>query len=423
MPFEKLRFLHVGHLRLGEQPRERMHVPQALRAEIWGLSIETFRRVTECAVHEGVDFILITGETLSVPHFDLRSESALCDGLQRLLEADIRVFVMPATQHERTVWAQLDVPPNTTILEAQADADAVAVVRDGRLIASLITNLAHPEPAPANDQTTANGPLRLGIAAPSQLLLTTQDSAHPARESDRLLGQLMAEHRLDYLALAEPAQPDTQRHQHAVSHHPGICLPLSHAEHDGGLCSLVEVTQQRQIHCRRVVICPAEWNEVTIPIDQVDTPLQWQSVITETLDQLTFHDSTRVVFLRIRVAGTHASQFHRQAALRDQFGQVVQSRAERSAGPHIICMWSRKSDQLTTNRTSLGDDFQRIAQAALPPSPAHIRQLLDEAVGGDPQAVELLRALTQQLDIERIADRVLEHGTDWFEHDHEKEAA
>lgn len=145
-----LRFLHAAAVQLDCPVRQIGAVPRDTLDLLAAASLTAWDRLIEAAVTQGIDGLFLTGNTFDAEAGSLAADVALRQGLERLAEHDIPVFVTPGQLDPLAAWSELpSLPDNVTVFESAWDA-AVDLTDSGRTIAvihpvSAETDIAPPE--------------------------------------------------------------------------------------------------------------------------------------------------------------------------------------------------------------------------------------------------------------------------------------
>ncbi|MCA9069982.1 MAG: metallophosphoesterase, partial [Planctomycetaceae bacterium] len=277
--FEPLRFLHVTDVHLDCALQDVGPVSGPVQSIAHEGTRAAFDRMIAGAIEQKVDFVLLTGNTFRDSHRSLRTRLRLLKKLEELHDRGIEVFVLPGQDDPESAWRKIpELPGNVTLLtsdqanENEEEPDlAVAVVRDGRVIATITfgpldelsaayvvpDSLEHSEDSNVGPPPSTNGhsriaPFRVGLIS----AWPTEPNPHP-QDSTELIDRLSACH-CDYLAV--PASDhmaramgwcfdagQTRNTQDGIAHNPGPLQPLdSHATGPHG-ATLIEVDRDGEI--------------------------------------------------------------------------------------------------------------------------------------------------------------------------------
>lgn len=233
MPLEPLRFIHAADLFL-DAPLTAPAAPSPeLRRILEDATPAAFDNVVQACLEREVDFLLLTGNTFVEADRSLRARVALISGLAMLAEAGIRTFVLPGEADPESAWQAIPGLPDGVTLFGDDDDEPVAVLREGRVIASVGRVVRTGEDSPASA-----GHFRIGL----QLL-------HAPGREPFAWGPALSEDRagprpreaFDYVALGGESARTLLRTDATLTHHPGTTQGRSFDGCGPGGCALIAV--------------------------------------------------------------------------------------------------------------------------------------------------------------------------------------
>ncbi|MGH7127926.1 MAG: metallophosphoesterase family protein, partial [Planctomycetaceae bacterium] len=162
MPREPFCFIHASGLHLDGPLEDIGALPDDLRNTVEDATLSAFENlIRECLEREAA-FLLLAGESFEERRRSLRARVALVNGLRRLDEHGVRVFVMPGEADPAIAWHAIDgLPKNVTLLTPHSEGP-ILIERDRRAIAWLAAG-------PANESASGDrsgGPVRIGVCSP-----------------------------------------------------------------------------------------------------------------------------------------------------------------------------------------------------------------------------------------------------------------
>ena len=275
MPFEPIRFIHASNLRLDSQITGIGDCPDDFREVLETATITAFERVIDAAVEQGVDFVLLTGDSFDEHDRSLQARIALIDGFHRLNDHEIRVFVLPGRLDPADAWGAISEFPDNVTTFFDPSTEAVAVLRDGKVIASVAcaekladgqsqTSASHTEPV----TTETRGPFRVGLC------LATENSDSPQAGPS-----LRDPHSFDYVAIGCPDSRETHCTDWGIAHSPGATQPICTSDTGPHGCTLVEVAADGSIDCQLIPTAAVRSERIAIGFDS-------QSSLTDLLDRM-----------------------------------------------------------------------------------------------------------------------------------------
>ncbi|MBV6490226.1 MAG: DNA repair exonuclease [Fimbriimonadaceae bacterium] len=129
-------FVHCADLHL-DSPFEGMLDEPEIAELLREATFRAWERVVETAQIENADFVLIAGDVYDSSDQSLRAQLKFLEGLERLHEGGIQVFVVHGNHDPLSTWkTRLQFPPNTHRFTDQAVSRA-DVVREGEVLAHI----------------------------------------------------------------------------------------------------------------------------------------------------------------------------------------------------------------------------------------------------------------------------------------------
>lgn len=173
MPFEPLRFLHAANLCLDATLQCTIALPPDAQQDVEDATLNAFERVTAACIEKRVDFLLLTGNCFIERERSLRARLALRDGFRELDQHGIAVFVTPGELDPPEAWQAIpELPDNVTVCYP-SNPEPVAVMRDGRVVATIANNLFYGEAdhfgIKSSPNTGERRPYRIGMLHPARL--------------------------------------------------------------------------------------------------------------------------------------------------------------------------------------------------------------------------------------------------------------
>ena len=256
MSYQTVRFIHAANASLDRPVR----TTELLDAEHYRIlecardhAFETV--VCQCISHK-VDFLLLSGDTFSERARSLGSRIVLQHAFDRLNEHGIQVFVVPDRTNPADAWRAMQMLPRNVSICDDWSPEPIAVLRDGKLIATVANGLPHEEPDEFGIQTPTRIPsdeqpvLHVGVCryrADERSGSSLDDSCSASRaELQPLTLQEQVERFFDessvkYAAIVALRSPKTISDGHRVGHCPGYTQADSERDGHDGCCSLVEL--------------------------------------------------------------------------------------------------------------------------------------------------------------------------------------
>lgn len=334
MSFEPIRFVHAANLRLDVQLSGIDECPDELREPIENATITALDRMIAAAIERRADFVLLTGNSFDEHEQSLPARLALLEGFRRLAEHDIRVFVLPGETDPSEAWRAIPQLPDNVTPFYDRQGGAVAVIRDGKVIAtvacvdaaqeseihswpseesrSLRTNETSEtgakdverenDPPETRDQKSSapssrREPFRIGLCIPPDQRdpQYPRPSRQPEEDSSALDENANVEPphtfhislrpettSLHYLAMGGPTARRTLTSGSRLVHHPGPAQPLCGNETGSHGCTLVEVEVDGTARCRFLPTASVRREKLSVAIDAA----QSRDDLLETMQRL-----------------------------------------------------------------------------------------------------------------------------------------
>lgn len=450
MPFEPLRFIHTADLLLGEQPREPVRALADVRHQLMRLTFAAFDRVVQACLNEAVDFLLLTGSSFVEAHRDLQARLHLLGGLRRLDAAGIRTFVKPGPLDGAAAWRSLPGVPEGVTVFADDDDDPVAVIREGRVVATVsgsafrgteADRTARPEAAHSDARRS---PFTIGMLSgeasadrerlsaeetaaavdipPAAQRATPSGSAEDATPTD--LAHLLGDSLADYVALGSGPLRRTVRLSRGLTHFPGAPHALSFAEAGRRGCTLVEVDADREMHCRLLPTATVRFH--TIPV-RLEPAAADDDIVLEMLSRLNAlepgaQENTWVIRWELEGPREELARFE-TAQHRKQWQQALLEAMDEPPVPHLAFSWEAAPPAAMQEpvHAQVTEYLAHISQSG-PVTHERLRALFERSPFSA-ERLEQLRTYLDHADPARIENLARSLGTAWFPSPSEQEAA
>ncbi len=256
MPSEAIRFIHASQLLVDHQLTcTGPLTDKSLRETVEDATLTAWDRVVVACIERKADFLLLTGDSFDRHDRSLRAEVALRDGFNRLIDNDIQVVVIPGARDTIDAWNALaDLPEDVIVFRPEFD-EPVAILRDGKCIASITGILPVQSPNKLGQNVTRSyesgstkHPLSVGILYSNQLTVDTERDggmANEPQDDQQVLppGELVLPAdaaSIDYIAIVGNGPAATYTLGHATAHQPGSTQGQSPDDTGAHGCTLVE---------------------------------------------------------------------------------------------------------------------------------------------------------------------------------------
>lgn len=254
-----LRFLHAAGAFLDVPLRDVGPLPKEAQAIAERATHIAFERLITQAIDRDVDFLLLTGDTFDAQLESLEADVLLRQGLQRLNEQQIPVFIVPGRRDPVAAWRELPaLPANVTLIDS-AFADPIEITDRGRVAAVLLPlALDHAgELQESNKKTNRAKAFLEGHTAKIGLLFP------PARGRSVSAPQA-AFAAIDYLAFGDLGDEYPLALTEGTAHRQHNLQGLSPHQRGPHGASLVEITGPNRVQRQLLPLAPVRWEQLSV---------------------------------------------------------------------------------------------------------------------------------------------------------------
>ncbi len=287
MPFEPFRFIHAANLALDHPLRETGPLPDEIRKIVEDSTLTAFERVVSACIEKRVDFLLLTGSSFVEQDRSLRARAALLRGFDRLAEHNIRVFAMPGRDDPPEAWQTIENLPDNVTPFFSRTGQAVAVIRDAKVIASVAGDISGEGIAgdksrddPSRFVGSRRTPFAIGLLTLEEGAevknLFGDETSHAqsgqrersARLSDQgKLPRSLSECLVDYVALGGGDTRQAVALEAGIAHNPGGTQGLGPRETGPHGCTLVSVGPDGTLQSTFIPTAAVRWEWFEAKID------------------------------------------------------------------------------------------------------------------------------------------------------------
>ncbi|MEK3882572.1 DNA repair exonuclease [Paenibacillus sp. PL2-23] len=295
------RFLHAADLHLDSPFRGLSKAPEAVREQLEASTFEAVRRLTEAAIEERVDFIVIAGDLYDSADRSLRAQLALVREWERLREAGVAVYAIHGNHdHLGGDRAQLDLPSNVHIFGAgQVDCQP-AFSRTGEL-AAHIYGMSYGQRAEMRNMAAHYRPL---AGAPYHIALlhghAGGDAGHDPYAPCTV--QELAASGFHYWALGHIHKRGVL-HEYPHIVYPGNIQGRNPKETGPKGCFLVEVSEEGRTELQFVPLDSVRWTERSVSIEGHTTEQELLRELRQAAAAVREEQHGRAVMLRLKLIG------------------------------------------------------------------------------------------------------------------------
>jgi DNA repair exonuclease SbcCD nuclease subunit len=415
LPFEPIRFIHASNLRLDSQLRGIGDCPDELRKVIESATITAFDRVIDACVSQRVDFALLTGDSFDERDRSLTARIALLDGFDRLNQHGIRIFVLPGRLDPADAWEAISEFPDNVTTFFDPSTEAVAVLRDGKVIASVACaeSLGEEQPqhsAPHAQPTAAEtrGPFRVGLC------LATEK-----HDSPRSGPSLHPTHAFDYVAIGCSDVRETQYADWRIAHNPGAIQAICAADTGPHGCTLVEVAADGSIACQLIPTAVVRSENIAIGFDAGSSLTDLLERLRRLIGEQVFHPTELLWLVNWSVAGSgplYETLYDDDSAR--EFLERVSEELQNDAPPQMLHSLRVLPDrvaveQIRREQAWAGEYFNAL-DANVPLTHNSLRETLAGVSASSSDFSERMDRLVDGIDCRNILGRTRQYGITQF---------
>lgn len=328
------RFIHAADLHLDSPFRGLSKAPEAVRAKLEESAFAAMRQLTETAIRERADFIVLAGDLFDAADRSLRAQLRLAREWETLAEHGIAVYVIHGNHdHLGGARAELKLPGTVHIFGADQIGYRPAYRRDGEL-AAFVYGISYGARA-VTDNMAAR--YRVVPGAPFHIAM--------------LHGNVNGDSRHDpYAPCSLEELTSAGFHYWALGHihHRGVLHQYPHIVYPGNTqgrnpretgpkgCFVVDVSATGAVDLTFVPLDVVRWLEAPVPIDGIETEHELLLQLDAAAARLEQEADGRSAMIRLGLVGRGA--LHRRlsdpnviAALLGQLQETREESGERFA--------------------------------------------------------------------------------------------
>ncbi|MBH5317005.1 DNA repair exonuclease [Paenibacillus sp. GSMTC-2017] len=309
MPF---RFIHAADIHLDSPFRGLTKVPEVVRAELTDATFAALKRLTDTAIAEKVDFIVIAGDLFDEADRSLRAQLAFLKEWERLADNGITVFAIHGNHdHLGGKRAKLTLPSNVHIFGAEEMSYRPAFHRNGELVA-YIYGMSYGERAVASNiaatyQTAPEAPYHIALLHAN----VGGDSGHDPYAPCTL--EELARSGFDYWALGHIHKRQVlSEYPHVV--YAGNTQGRNPKETGAKGCYIVDVIDSRNTNAKFTTLDSIRWLEEDVSIEGLATEQQLLQLLSHQIGVKLDEEDGCSIMLRVRLKGRGPLHDHIRSA-------------------------------------------------------------------------------------------------------------
>ncbi|MUT66265.1 exonuclease SbcCD subunit D [Paenibacillus sp. NEAU-GSW1] len=296
------RFLHAADLHLDSPFRGMSKAPEQLREQLMASAFGALRALTDTAIRERVDFVVIAGDLYDGADRSLRAQLLLAKEWERLHEHGIAVFVIHGN-HDPLNGSRADLllPSNVTVFGADRMECRPAYCRSGEL-AAFVYGVSYgtrhvTENLAAGYSIQETGPFHIAMLHGN----VNGDSSHDPY-APCTLDELVGGKGFDYWALGH-IHTKQVLHQYPHVVYPGNIQGRNPREQGERGCYVVDVSASRAVQLTFVALDNIRWLETEVPIDGIRTVQELLYQLEDAALRLSLAGEGRSVMARLQITG------------------------------------------------------------------------------------------------------------------------
>ncbi|RIX59409.1 DNA repair exonuclease [Paenibacillus nanensis] len=295
------RFIHAADLHLDSPFRGLAKAPDAVREALADSTFAAVRRLTDTAIAEKADFIVIAGDLFDEADRSLRAQLALLKEWERLEREGVAVFAIHGNHdHLGGKRAQLTLPRNVHLFGADSVSHKPAFSRNGEL-AAFVYGLSYGQRAETRNLAAS---YRLETGAPFHIgLLHANVGGNPAHDAYAPCSiDELAASGFDYWALGHIHKRELlYEYPHIV--YPGNIQGRNPRETGAKGCCVIDVSEQKRVEIRFVPLDTVRWAEREVSIEGASTEQELLRRLQRTVATIREEEEGRSIMLRLRLQG------------------------------------------------------------------------------------------------------------------------
>lgn len=295
------RFIHAADLHLDSPFRGMSKLPDTLKEKLMASTFGALRRLTDTAIQEQVDFIVISGDLYDEADRSLKAQLFLLKEWERLQHYGISVFVIHGNHDPLNgARAELKLPSNVTQFGANGMEYRPAYCRNGEL-AAFVYGMSYGKRHVTENLAARYTPVE---GAPFHIALlhgnVNGDLSHDPYAPcslEELIGK-----GFDYWALGHI---HTRKVMHEYPHvvYSGNIQGRNPRETGPKGCYLVEVSASKAVQLTFIPLDDVRWLDGGLPINGLNTEQELLQLLEEQVEQLAAQGDGRPVMVRLRLEG------------------------------------------------------------------------------------------------------------------------
>ena len=427
MSYQPVRFVHAANLSLDVPVRTTETLSEIEYQFLEDARDHALETVVDNCVKRKVDFLLLSGDTFQERARSLRSRMALTEAFDRLNDAEVQVFVIPDRTNPADAWRAMPLLPRNVTICDNWSHEPVAVLRDGKVVATVSNGLPVEEPdefgirlptdiAPEHERQV----FRISVcryqpdAIADPDVNEDEDSVAPAALTiHQQVQRFFEDSESQYAALIGWTDRVTIKAGDLVAHCPGRTQPDS-ARDENGSCSLVEVSSDGVIRVGRIETAAVAFHSLEVDAGSLgrdDEVVNRMRVVLNSVERKASHRMWLVQWT-IKAGSELLDALERPDATKELVAKL-QGRAvkdESIATAHLL--------RIVPDATSLENERPTAAQflELLDGCGVDVELLEEVLASSELEATwkERLTALIGEIELDQVENSARQLGLGWF---------
>ncbi|RJE90852.1 DNA repair exonuclease [Paenibacillus sp. 1011MAR3C5] len=277
------RFIHAADLHLDSPFKGLSKAPEAVRKGLAESTFAALKKLTDLAIAEEVDFIVIAGDLFDEADRSLRAQLALLHEWRRLAAEGIAVYAIHGNHdHLGGKRAQMELPPNVHIFGAARPSGLPAYRRTGEL-AAYVYGMSYGERAETRNlaatyRTAPEAPYHIALLHGNVGSIASHDPYAPCT-LEQLIGS-----GFDYWALGHIHKRELL-HEYPHIAYAGNLQGRNPKETGAKGCYVVDVSEARKVDMRFIPLDQVRWLEEEVSIEGITTEQELLRVLERRVAQ------------------------------------------------------------------------------------------------------------------------------------------
>ncbi|REK76151.1 metallophosphoesterase family protein [Paenibacillus paeoniae] len=296
------RFIHAADFHLDSPFKGLSKAPDAVRKGLMDSTFAALKKLTDLAIAEEVDFIVIAGDLFDEADRSLRAQLALLQEWERLAAEGISVYAIHGNHdHLGGRRARLELPPNVHIFGSARPAGLPAYRKSGEL-AAYVYGMSYGERAETRNlaisyQAAPEAPYHIALLHGNVGGNASHDPYAPCT-LEQLIGS-----GFDYWALGHIHKRELL-HEYPHVAYAGNLQGRNPKETGAKGCYLVDVSEGKRVDMRFMPLDKVRWLELDLSIEDVSTEQELLRRMERRVAQCREEESGSSVMLRLRLVGS-----------------------------------------------------------------------------------------------------------------------